>query len=546
MRLVLDKIEEMNPGNLKLKQFAGDLANTLKTSYENKIRPAVTGGKQGAGQTGASFFEGLGLTGVAEAYKKKAEAKEQRHQDKEAFVQNFQNHSTAGKNLSLDTSRQVGEELFEQIQSKQKEMAELQTQEKKVTEAGYKVDQENLDRQKALGAELEKLDPRKKETEAKDQSIQQVESGEAKIEAAELSKEQMEVTKKQESDLTALYTISDDFFKKQTERTDKMVEALETLVEKAGEGGGGGLLASAAEAAGDMLGGKKGGAAGKAGTAAKAAGALGKVAKIGGGVLAVGTAAYEGYNEYKEADDKVKSGEISKEEGQVKKGEAVGGGVGGAGGALAGAAAGAALGSVVPVVGTAIGGLIGGAVGYWGGKKAGQAVGGGAVQGYQALSGPGAAAAPATAAGNTSTSTTNNNQKTTTNVDAVTQSPVYQQEYMKQKDSGADDAAAHKAAVQKASMAPTAAAQKIAQSATAATVAPVSTGQVLNQTNTQVTSMKEAAVQPAPANNTVVNAPVTNVSGGSAPAEKKTTKDPVNRETTLDKYLDRRFYPVTR
>jgi hypothetical protein len=546
MRLVLDKIEEMNPGNLKLKQFAGDLANTLKTSYENKIRPAVTGGKMGAGAGGASFFEGLGLTGVAEAYKKKAEAKEQRHQDKEAFVQNFQNHSTAGKNLSLDTSRQVGEDLFEQIQSKQKEMAELQTQEKKVTEAGYKVDQENLDRQKALGAELEKLDPRKKETEAKDQSIQQVESGEAKIEAAEMSKEQMEVTKKQESDLTALYTISDDFFKKQTERTDKMVEALETLVEKSGEGGGGGLLSSAAEMAGDLAGNGKGKAAGKAGKLASAAGKLGKFAKIGGGVLAVGTAAYEGYSDYKEADDKVKSGEISKEEGQVKKGEAVGGGVGGAGGALAGAAAGAAIGSVVPVVGTAIGGLIGGAVGYWGGKKAGQAVGGGAVQGYQALSGPGAAAAPATAAGNTSTSTTNNNQKTTTNVDAVTQSPAYQQEYMKQKDSGADDATAHKAAVQKASVAPTAAAQKIAQSATAATVAPVSTGQVLNQTNTQVTSMKEAAVQPAPASNTIVNAPVTNVSGGSAPAEKKTTKDPVNRETTLDKYLDRRFYPVTR
>ncbi len=57
--------------------------------------------------------------------------------------------------------------------------------------------------------------------------------------------------------------------------------------------------------------------------------------------------------------------------------------VGGMGGALAGAAAGAALGSVVPGVGNVIGGLVGGAIGYWGGSKAGGAIGEGAVNAFK-------------------------------------------------------------------------------------------------------------------------------------------------------------------
>ena len=93
MRLVLDKIEEMQPGNLKLKQFAGDLANTLKTTYENKMRVPLTGGVAGAGKFGSSFFESLGLGGLAASYKEKAEAKEKRHQEKEGFIQNFQKYS---------------------------------------------------------------------------------------------------------------------------------------------------------------------------------------------------------------------------------------------------------------------------------------------------------------------------------------------------------------------------------------------------------------------------------------------------------------------
>ena len=91
--------------------------------------------------------------------------------------------------------------------------------------------------------------------------------------------------------------------------------------------------------------------------------------------LAVLMSAYEGYQGWSAADEKLEAGEITSNEATVEKSEAVGSAVGGGGGALAGAAAGAAIGSVVPIVGTAIGGLIGGAIGYWAGSKGGEMIG---------------------------------------------------------------------------------------------------------------------------------------------------------------------------
>ena len=73
--------------------------------------------------------------------------------------------------------------------------------------------------------------------------------------------------------------------------------------------------------------------------------------------------------------EKEKSGEITKREADVGKGEAVGGAAGGAAGALGGAAAGAAIGSVVPVIGTVIGGAIGAAIGGYLGMKGGEVAG---------------------------------------------------------------------------------------------------------------------------------------------------------------------------
>ena len=119
--------------------------------------------------------------------------------------------------------------------------------------------------------------------------------------------------------------------------------------------------------------------AGMLGTLGKGASALGRVAGPAAGVIAVGAGAMTAYQGAKDVDEKVKSGELTKDEGTVKKSEAVGTGVGqaagGAAGAWGGAAAGAAIGSVVPVVGTLIGGLLGAAVGGWLGSKGGEIVG---------------------------------------------------------------------------------------------------------------------------------------------------------------------------
>ena len=142
------------------------------------------------------------------------------------------------------------------------------------------------------------------------------------------------------------------------------------------------LLASAAlkglsMAAGSGMMGGPGGRAGKA----RAGGMMKNAGQAGKGVLrrfaplAVLMSAYEGYQGYSAADERLEAGEITSNEATVEKSEAVGSAVGGGGGALAGAAAGAAIGSVVPIVGTAIGGLIGGAIGYWAGSKGGEMIG---------------------------------------------------------------------------------------------------------------------------------------------------------------------------
>jgi hypothetical protein len=115
------------------------------------------------------------------------------------------------------------------------------------------------------------------------------------------------------------------------------------------------------------------------GALSKGASALGKFAGPAGAVVSVGMGLHSAYEGAKDVDERVKSGELTKAEGTVKKSEAVGSGLGsaagGAAGAWGGAAAGAAIGSVVPVVGTVIGGLLGAAVGGWLGSKGGEVVG---------------------------------------------------------------------------------------------------------------------------------------------------------------------------
>jgi len=121
-------------------------------------------------------------------------------------------------------------------------------------------------------------------------------------------------------------------------------------------------------------------------TLAKEAGALGKMggalstaSKFAGpaaGAVSVLTGGYTAIQGSKAVDEKVKKGEITKDEGTVQKSEAVGKGAGGAVVGLGGAALGAAIGTMIfPVVGTAIGAAFGGWLGSKGGEMVGENVG---------------------------------------------------------------------------------------------------------------------------------------------------------------------------
>ena len=110
----------------------------------------------------------------------------------------------------------------------------------------------------------------------------------------------------------------------------------------------------------------------------------------GSSILAGGVAAYKGYSDYQDADQQLKSGEITEDEADVKKTGAVGTGVGGIGGALAGGQAGAAIGTLIfPGVGTAIGGALGAGIGAFAGSKAGKGIGEWGSKTYKSLTGSG-------------------------------------------------------------------------------------------------------------------------------------------------------------
>lgn len=555
---LLNRTEPTAMSSTQYKQLVGDLSNAIKTSYE-KNAVSFTGGKAGAGVGGSTFLEGLGLSGLAKAYKEKAEAKEARRQSKADFVGNFQKYSEAGQNLSADTSRQVAESLFEEIDAKLQDLKKLEEEAKNRKEAGYGEDKNNTEAQNKLIEEIKKLQPNNgnAENSAPDKAIAGVQDEERKVEQAETQQKQYEVEQKTSDDLTALYTISDDYFKKMIEKTDKMLEALETIKEN-GTGGGGGLLGAAADLASMVPGKGPAGTAGKVATAATGASKFAKFAKIGGGLLAVGTAAYEGYTGYQDAEKQVQEGKITKEEGQVKKGEAVGGAIGGAGGALAGAQtgamAGAALGSFIPGVGTviggAVGGLIGGAAGYFGGKYVGEKAGGGAVSGYQTLTGAAgtlnnptpASGAPSAGAGASPASATNS--QTT---EFVANEPVIPGKPLSAKQVAVVDMAVSmgnkpsptvKAAYDLAKQA-----EKSTPVAPAPQRAQIESGAALKDTTRSVEVAKEAATGGGGNTTNVVNAPVTNVNNTSK-SEAPTKPTPKNEDSTFNRYMDRRYYPA--
>jgi hypothetical protein len=216
MRLVLDKIEEVKAGSPKLKEFAGDLADTIKSTY-NRAKEGVK--SSGAG---ASFKQG--------------------------FLSQF------GINTETVT----------------------ETEAKKKKAQGT----EGVGGSPALEAD-------KLSTPATPDSFAAQASAEKETEANEIRQTQLEKQTKTQEDITALYVISDDFFKATKEHQTKLIDKLDELIGKTEESGGGGL--GLGDLPGKMgRGGPKGAPKGAGGGKLAQAGKIAKGAAITAAVTAAG------------------------------------------------------------------------------------------------------------------------------------------------------------------------------------------------------------------------------------------------------------------
>lgn len=320
----------------------------------------------------------FGISSAIDKFLTKRETDAATQKEKKEFVTGAlgnDKRAIALKNLKgEDYAKADAEKRFDEMKAKEAELLAAQKRVDASKAAGYAPKKKDLEAVDTHTKDLATMDPRMKSTLTRT----------AQEESQEFDKKVKVDTVKAQGDEVAVERGIGKSLIESLDVQKQQLAALQEIIKLGGTSGGtGSTLGDVASSAMDMVGegGKKGGKMlGKAGKFL--ARNAGKIGAIG----AVGMGAYEAYSGYNDAEEAVQRGEITKEQGQVKKGEAVGGGVGGAGGALAGAAAGAAIGSVVPVVGTAIGGLIGGALGYYGGSKVGTAVGGAGVkaaQGFQ-------------------------------------------------------------------------------------------------------------------------------------------------------------------
>ena len=337
------------------------------------------------GQQTTEDVENQSKFGVTKWMNKKLTRRAEEHD----YVQDALKHDWANKtnkgetggvanlaNLNMEKAIEKAKKDFAKIKDAEDN---LKTKQKKVddaTNSGFGPTKKAVKERDEAAVASAKMDPRLRRGFAEETNHS------LKEEAAEKTKK-IEETKIAETDkLIGGESEMGKTLKEMLDVQHKQLDALLVMAAEGTGGKGGGLLDTAT----DLLG--KGG---KGKMLGKAASFIGKNAGKLGAIGGVAMGAYDAYTGWGDASDAEAKGEITHEEANVKKGEAVGSGVGGAGGAWAGAATGAAIGSVVPVVGTAIGGLIGGALGYWGGSKLGSAAGGAltsAAQGFGAGEAP--------------------------------------------------------------------------------------------------------------------------------------------------------------
>ena len=370
------------------------VAKEAKQPAANTLRKVLFGEQKAEETKKESFF---GFTGALSDKITKREKEQQTQRDKKEYVdaalksndkqiigvRNLAGTATAEQRAEGEArAKKYAEDKFDEIKKKEAALAEMERKISAVEGAGFNVKKATRDERDAAAAELAEFDPRRKAefvpVKGSDKQIKQTEKSEDQAESDTLVTTFYSDTIKQQTEMGATLIASLDVHKQSLESLKKIAEL---GISGGGEGSGSG---PSIDVDIGRKAGRAGKAAGKVGMLSKAGGFLARNAGKIGAIGAVGMGTYEAVSGYNDAEEQVKSGQITKEEGQVKKGEAVGSGVGGAagaiGGAKAGAMAGAALGSFVPGIGTAIGGvaggLIGGGLGYFAGSKAGSAIGG--------------------------------------------------------------------------------------------------------------------------------------------------------------------------
>jgi len=385
-------LETGNRGSLR-KFLIGDVKGAeevKKKSWMQKIED-VSGGRLKVGK--------YSLTGMIDRRLTQREEKQATEAEKKEYVKNamafdFANKKNKGetggvanlKNLNPEAAKKKAEEEFDKIKAQQKEVTKVQKEVDAAKASGFGPSKALLARRDAASAQLAEIDPRLRRNlvepaKADKVTAVQPEAANSSTFFSKSSEEKEEgdaERKKYEADSVTAETSMGATLIASLEVQKQMLEAFKAGGTGGGASSGGGMLDTIGDLASNV--GKRG-----LGMASKAAGFIGKHAgKLGAiGGIAMGT--YDAYTGWNQANEDIASGKITEDEGDVKKGEAVGGGVGGAAGAWGGAAAGAAIGSVVPIVGTAVGGIVGGALGYMGGSAIGSKVGGALTEGYQGV-----------------------------------------------------------------------------------------------------------------------------------------------------------------
>jgi hypothetical protein len=378
-----EKAEQVNSKDVKLARG--------EDGKGSRLRKILLGGDQTEdikkNNWMGKYSPGMAVSGWLDKREQKQAYKKEEGEFVKGAIQNDP-RAIALKNLKgEDYAAEDAKKRFAELKEKEKELTEAQKRIDESKAAGYAPKVKDVKARDDATKKIMEIDPRE-QSRLKADAKKEIQEGKATKEPkhTEKTEDQQEDSKIQAQSASEMINLQKGEAANETTMGQTLIQSLEVqkqMLEALKEGGAGGSGGSMLETASDLLGKGKGKLAKAGGMLSKTAGFLGRHAGKIGAIGGVAMGAYDAYTGWGDANEQLAAGQITEDQSNVKKSEAVGGGVGGAAGAWGGAAAGAAIGSVVPVVGTAIGGLVGGALGYMGGSAIGSKAGGAITEGYQ-------------------------------------------------------------------------------------------------------------------------------------------------------------------